>query len=118
MNDTILNLSVIAAAFIAILASAVDTIPADKMVVAQAPRVVEMQKTVVAAKRHCSALLAENKPEKNAGVRVLHVESSRMERSDSCMLARDRTLENFRSRSCCEPTRRLPARAIRSCQLI
>jgi len=51
MKDTILNLTVVAAAFVAILASAVDAAPADKTIVAQAPRVVEMQKTVVAAKR-------------------------------------------------------------------
>ena len=51
MKDTILNLTVIAAAFVAIVSSAVTAAPADQTVVAQATRVVEMQKTVVAAKR-------------------------------------------------------------------
>ena len=51
MKDTILNLTVIAAAFVAIVSSAVTAAPADQAVVAQATRVVEMQKTVVSAKR-------------------------------------------------------------------
>ncbi len=51
MNDTILNLTVIAAAFVAIVSSAISTGSAEQTVIAQATRVVEMQKTVVAAKR-------------------------------------------------------------------
>ena len=52
MKDTILNLTVIAAAFVAIVSSAIgNTESAELMAVAKAPHVVEMQKTVVAAKR-------------------------------------------------------------------
>ena len=51
MKDTILNLTVVAAAFVGILSSVVNAGPADKTVMAQATRVVEMQKTVVAARR-------------------------------------------------------------------
>ena len=52
MKDTILNSIVIAAAFSAILSVAIgDFRSASQTVVAQAPKVVEMEKTVVAARR-------------------------------------------------------------------
>ena len=52
MKDTILNSIVITAAFSAILLAAIgDLGSASQTVVDQAPRVVEMEKTVVAAKR-------------------------------------------------------------------
>ncbi len=51
MKDTILNVTVITAVFAAIVYAAFDSAPADQTVVAQAPRVYEMAKTVVTAKR-------------------------------------------------------------------
>lgn len=51
MKDTILNLTILSAAFAAIASSAVSAVPAEQTVVAHAPRVVEMQNTVVAARR-------------------------------------------------------------------
>ncbi|MEO8104584.1 MAG: hypothetical protein ABI790_18870 [Betaproteobacteria bacterium] len=52
MKDTILNSILITAAFSAILSAAIGNLQSSsKTVVATAPRVVEMGKTVVAAKR-------------------------------------------------------------------
>lgn len=51
MKDTILNSIVIATAFSAILYAAGDPRTPPEAMVVRAPRVVEMEKTVVAAKR-------------------------------------------------------------------